>query len=189
MTRFQDPWFERNTPGATLALEAMAMVDQSVQTAIARAEAQGRRLACGPGCGTCCNQPVPLTQLEGIVLVRYAQLRVVPSLKRPLPRAEGMHCPLLVDGKCSAYPVRPLACRRYLVLDKPCAPGECPTESRPDDMLLPSRQALEKALVHMLPWYADRPDYPKTDDSKTLWTFFRSITTLLQNLPWASGEK
>lgn len=186
MSRFSDPGLERSTPGATLALEAMAMVDQSVQAAIARAAAQGRHLACGPGCDECCKQAIPLTLLEGIVLVRYMQLHASPEAKRALETPRGMDCPLLMDGQCAAYPVRPLACRRYLVLDRACAPGECPTETRPADMLLPSRRVLEKALVHMLPWYAGRPDYPQSDDSETLWTFFRAITTLVQNLPWAS---
>ena len=185
-TRFYDPRLEHGTPGTTLALEAMHMVDQSVQEAIARAAAQGRRLACGPGCDACCKQAIPLTLLEGIVLVRYMQLHGSPEARRALLAPRGMDCPLLLNGQCAAYPVRPLACRRYLVLDRACAANECPTESRPRDMLIPSRKVLEKALAHTLPWYADRPDCPQTDDSKTLWTFVRSITTLVQNLPWAS---
>ena len=79
-----------------------------------------------------------------------------PALERALPGAALMlEACALVDASVGAA-VRPLACRRYLVLDRPCAPGEMCTESRPADMLIPARKALHAALAMTFPWYDAR---------------------------------
>ena len=124
--RHRDSLLEKSLPGADLALEACALVDLSVAEALARARQAGRAPACGAGCAACCCQPIPLTPLEALLLTRYAHLRLRPEERAPLARNHAAalalpplrrNCPLLLDGRCAAYVVRPLACRRYLVLD------------------------------------------------------------------------
>lgn len=138
--RHRDSLLEKPLPGADLALEACALVDLSVAEALARARQAGRAPACGAGCAACCCQPIPLTPLEALLLTRYAHLRLRPEERATLARNHAAalalpplrrNCPLLLDGRCAAYVVRPLACRRYLVLDRPCAPGEDAASSRP----------------------------------------------------------
>ena len=38
----------------------------------------------------------------------------------------GATCPFLHEGRCAVYPVRPMACRRYIVYGAPCARGRIP---------------------------------------------------------------
>ena len=97
----------------------------------------------------------------------------------------GATCPFLHEGRCAVYPVRPMACRRYIVYGVPCAQGEDPTCTRPHQVLQPGQDFLQAALRHTLPWYRGRyplPDQPSADETQA---FFRSVTTVLQAVPWA----
>jgi hypothetical protein len=93
-----------------------------------------RRLAaveCRRGCSFCCHMNVGVTPLEAariaLALRRetYAERReAVLEADRHLDRrgaearlALRMLCPLLVDGACSIYELRPLACRALLSLN------------------------------------------------------------------------
>ena len=71
------------------------------------------------------------------------------------------------------------ACRRYLVLDRSCAPGEDAASSRPADLLLPDPGLLAAALLRTLPWLP-----PRSSDPAAARRFFRSVTTVIQALPW-----
>ena len=87
----------------------------------------------------------------------------------------------------TAYVVRPLACRRYLVLGRACASGEDAASSRPADLLPPDPDLLAAALLRTLPWYARRPGCPlppRLSDPAAARRFFRSVTTVIQILPW-----
>lgn len=201
-SRHRDPALERALPGAALLLEAQALVDTSVAEAVAAARDAGRRLACGPGCDTCCRQPIPVTPLEFLLLRAHVRFRLEGATRARLeaqqkaqttmcPEPLRRPCPFLLDGACAAYAVRPLACRRYLVLDRPCAPGEVCTESRPGDMLVPARQALTRALALTFPWYAGHwqelglqkpPAAPPESAAAQAW--LASVTVPLQALPW-----
>ncbi|MDE7370688.1 MAG: YkgJ family cysteine cluster protein [Desulfovibrio sp.] len=201
-SRHRDPALERALPGAALMLEACALVDASVDAAVAAAREAGRRVACGPGCDTCCRQPIPVTPLEFLVMRAQMRFRLAPDIRA---RLEAQHaeqcaaepeplrrpCPFLLDGSCSVYAVRPLACRRYLVLERPCAPGEICTESRPEDMLIPARKALHAALALTFPWYGARwrdlgltepPDASPESAAAQAW--LASVTVPLQRLAW-----
>ena len=194
--RHRDSLLEKSLPGADLALEACALVDLSVAEALARARQAGRAPACGAGCAACCCQPIPLTPLEALLLARYAHLRLRPAERAALARTHAAalalpplrrNCPRLLDGRCTAYVVRPLACRRYLVLDRSCAPGEDAASSRPADLLLPDPGLLAAALLRTLPWYVRRPGCPlppRSSDPAAARRFFRSVTTVIQALPW-----
>ncbi|MDE5880007.1 MAG: YkgJ family cysteine cluster protein [Desulfovibrio sp.] len=193
---------ERALPGAALMLEACALVDASVEQAVAAAREAGRALACGPGCDVCCRQPIPVTPLEFLVMRAQLRFRVAPAERELLearlraqlaeePEPLRRPCPFLLTGGCSVYAVRPLACRRYLVLDRPCAPGEVCTQSRPGDMLIPARGALHAALALTFPWYASHwqglgltrpPDASPESHAAQAW--LRSVTVPVQRLAW-----
>ena len=200
--RHLDPALERALPGAGLLFEAYALVDASVDAAVAAAREAGRALACGPGCDTCCRQPIPVTPLEFLVMRAQTRFRLAPDVRARLvarhearcaagPEPLSRPCPFLLHGACSVYAVRPLACRRYLVLDRPCAPGEICTESRPEDMLIPARKALIAALGLTFPWYRAHwrelgltrpPDAAPESAAARAW--LASVTVPLQRLAW-----
>jgi hypothetical protein len=92
---------------------------------------QQTKLACKAGCSFCCNLRVSAFghELIGLYyfittqmpkeLARGVRQRVLENAQRIASMTESEHfttniqCALLVDGKCSAYPVRPAACAGY----------------------------------------------------------------------------
>ena len=97
----------------------------------------------------------------------------------------GDTCPFLHEGRCAVYPVRPMACRRYIVYGTPCAQGEDPTCTRPQQVLQPGQDFLQAALRRTLPWYRGRYPLPEQPSPAEARAFFRSVTTVLQAVPWA----
>lgn len=93
-------------------------------------------LACRKGCFWCCSEKVALSIPEVFYIANYlddslppAELtRMKEKIRRAARQVAGMSetkrrkaqifCPLLVDGKCSVYVVRPLTCRGYNSLDE-----------------------------------------------------------------------
>jgi hypothetical protein len=87
--------------------------------------------ACQPGCDFCCYNQVELTAPEALLLGSFLATRFPPdTLRLLLARAAELWgrradktkeelaalrsefpCPLLTDGRCSVYEVRPLMCR------------------------------------------------------------------------------
>lgn len=122
-----------------------------VESAVNDEEAAGRTISCKAGCGACCRQLVPVSQLEARHLSdvvaempaeRQAEIRrrfaaaletldqagMLATLREPDKFPDetvretglkyfslGIACPFLEDESCSIHPVRPLACREYLV--------------------------------------------------------------------------
>lgn len=112
----------------------------------------GTRPTCSRGCPHCCRQLVPAAPLEGATLIHFIkttfptdyQAKIVERnrhwlawRKDELPNYikngdsagsahynKGPFCPLLENGECSVYPVRPLACRGHFVSSDPrgCRP-------------------------------------------------------------------
>jgi hypothetical protein len=95
----------------------------------------GAKLSCDQGCSWCCYLRVRVTPLEIMYLVDHLRACLPPeellTIRQRVIRADeitrgmdGIHrlgaripCPMLMDGKCIAYPVRPFACRFYHSLD------------------------------------------------------------------------
>lgn len=87
--------------------------------------------ACEAGCAWCCYQRVSASPAEVLRIVDYLRQTHLPAQlaalyarvveldpqTRGLSADERLHlqqpCPLLVDGRCSVYYVRPLTCRGY----------------------------------------------------------------------------
>lgn len=88
-------------------------------------------LACAPGCAFCCYHPVDMTPPEAFAIVQYLRTTLTPvaveatyaRIAAHANRIRGLSyeehaqaripCALLVDGQCSVYACRPLACRAW----------------------------------------------------------------------------
>ena len=198
--RYHNRRFERAIPGMDLLLDAFAVVDCGVAQAIAR---RGQQPACGAGCYHCCTQPIPLTPLEILGLRLFVRPELATGPGAVLPAAVrqaltqgfsaftgdasnlGATCPFLHEGRCAVYPVRPMACRRYIVYEAPCAKGEDPTRTRPHQVLHPGQDFLQAALRRTLPWYRERFPLPAQPTAAEAQAFFHTVTTILQAVPWA----
>ena len=190
--RHADRLLERLYPGLSLLLDAYASVDMGVNEAV---QAQGRETVCRAGCFQCCYQPIPVSPLEALALHRHMRHRLKPELRRVLERSLAscrgrsedvcLPCPFLWDGICQVYALRPIACRQYMVFGRPCAQGEDAARDRPQDVLTPRNERMLEALVRTLPWYAGREPLPPSQPvKKEVWQFFRSVTTVIQAIPW-----
>jgi Fe-S-cluster containining protein len=109
---------------------AAGLADTAIRTA---AEQHPPRppLACREGCAWCCHKVVGTAAPEVLRIARFVRETFsaedvsatrdraarVDEQRRSLAHdpwaAERLPCPLLVDGRCSVYPVRPLTCRGY----------------------------------------------------------------------------
>lgn len=101
--------------GAVLAYEE-EMTQRLAAQAESRADMDG--IECRRGCTFCCHVSVSVTPCEAIRIATAMRRGAIPD--RSAAVGEGARaaagigrrpCPLLVDGACSAYAVRPFACR------------------------------------------------------------------------------
>lgn len=190
--RHNDRQLERLYPGLPLLLDAYAVVDMGVNEAVL---ADGRATVCRAGCFQCCCQPIPVSPLEALALHWHMRHRMKPEMRRLLGhrlascrgRSEDvlLPCPFLWDGACQVYALRPVACRQYMVFNRPCAPGEDAARDRQQDVLAPRHDRMLEALARTLPWYAGRePQPPSQPAREEVQKFFRSVTTVIQAIPW-----
>ena len=190
--RHTDTHLERRYPGVGLLLDAYAVVDLGVKKA---AEHDGRVVACRAGCDQCCKQPIPVTPLEVLALHSHARHRLpqdsLAALGDRLAAFEGdkrdmtLPCPFLQDGGCLVYPVRPVACRQYMVFGRACVQGEDASCTRPVDLLTPFYDYMLTGLLRTLPWYAGHePCPPKHPTQENAREFFLSVTTVIQLVAW-----
>jgi Fe-S-cluster containining protein len=111
-------------------------LDRSLDAALAHArQSLGAPIACRAGCSFCCHLRVEVLAPEAIALFRFlkAQIpaeqaraiaaRVVANADRVATMTPEQHaaarvqCAFLLDGRCSAYRARPLACAGFHSLD------------------------------------------------------------------------
>jgi Fe-S-cluster containining protein len=109
---------------------AAELTDRSIQSAVSQSP-PNHALACREGCAWCCYKLVGTTAPEVFRIAQYLQehlsaeefeLRrdriigrdeVRKSLSADRWSAARLPCSLLVNDRCSAYPVRPLTCRGF----------------------------------------------------------------------------
>ena len=194
--RYRNFRLERMLPGMGLLLDAYAIVDSGVAEALAHG---GQKPACGTNCYQCCLQPIPATTLEILGLRMFMHPEFAQELEPKTRQALiasfaqfrggaasiGAACPFLYKGCCAVYPVRPLACRRFIVFGNPCQQGEDPTHTRPQQVLQPGQDLLQAALRLTLPWYQGQYPLPAKPSAVESQAFFRNVTTVLQAVPWA----
>jgi len=86
-------------------------------------EPRTRPAACAGGCAWCCYQRVGTAVPEVARIAGYLRQTLTPAelaaiherIQTAPARRSGTRtpCPLLVDNRCSVYPVRPLTCRGF----------------------------------------------------------------------------
>jgi Fe-S-cluster containining protein len=112
-----------------VAAQGAAVAEEAVRQATAIDPPP--RLACKEGCDWCCHLAVGTSVPEVVRIVAYLRQTLSPEEleatrqrvaradddRRRLPpdrrAAARLPCPLLVEHRCSAYPVRPLTCRGF----------------------------------------------------------------------------
>ena len=107
-----------------------ARVNSLADEALTYFSQKGVGVACAPGCTFCCHLRVMVQAHEAIALFRYLQdsmprevaatvrTRVLENAATAGKSPSRQACAFLVDGKCSAYPVRPAACSGYHSLSR-----------------------------------------------------------------------
>lgn len=180
-------------------VSAFRRIDKSVADALAKAENEGKKLACEANCDACCRQPIPATPLEMFALAEYARHHIHKDIRAQMLRGIGRGaelapaarpCPFLLKSSCAAYEARPIACRRYLVAGAKCFPGQTPTETRPKDVIEPSRRVLAEVLRGLFGWHAARyqalglPAPPDHADDRAKLDYIFKITSFLQAADW-----
>jgi len=113
-----------------IAEHAANLTDESIQRVVSEYP-PSPPLACQEGCAWCCHKLVGTTAPEVFRIADYLQNQLVPQelqkiqnqimqraeqrkgLREDRWSAARLPCPLLVDNRCSVYPVRPLTCRGF----------------------------------------------------------------------------
>lgn len=113
-----------------IAEHAAGLADQFIQTAVSQSPPTPP-LACREGCAWCCHKLVGTTAPEVFRIADYIQESLPPDeleivrnrvIRRDEERkamrsdrwsAARLPCSLLVNDRCSVYPVRPLTCRGF----------------------------------------------------------------------------
>jgi hypothetical protein len=111
-------------------------IDSLLDQAFSSFQEAGAGLACRAGCNFCCHLRVMVYPHEAIALFRFLRSRIardvadgirarllenagrINKLSRGGSLPTGIACAFLVDGKCSAYEVRPAACSGYHSLSR-----------------------------------------------------------------------
>ncbi len=113
-----------------LAFQACSLADQLIGY-FESANHLPHPIACREGCSFCCFNQVEVTPLEALRIGHYAaqnfpaeekdalmarvsrslDLKAGKSQKKLARLRRQLPCPLLMGGRCSIYPVRPLVCR------------------------------------------------------------------------------
>ena len=113
-----------------VAEHAACLTDESIQKVV-KEYPPSPPLACQEGCAWCCHKLVGTTVPEVFRIADYLQRHLTPQefqivrdriiqrdeqrkgLREDRWSAARLPCSLLVDDRCSVYPVRPLTCRGF----------------------------------------------------------------------------
>jgi len=162
--------------------QVYGIVDASVSSAII---AQNKTPVCSKGCFFCCYQKIPLTVLEALAIKEYLLTERTPRgmAHKAGEQQKSGPCPFLINGACSIYSVRPIACRRYIVFNNQCGRNEDPVKTRPDEVLKPSRKALAHALALTRPFYEKHGAWPIGENGVE--PFFSTFCLEIRSVNWA----
>ncbi len=143
-------------------LDAYAIINGAVTHLFEEEEKRGNICACKVGCHLCCIEPIPAGPLESLGLafaVRYyLQGEAKERLQRQILEHNGNvewkngSCPFLIDGTCSIYALRPIACRSYLAVNSPCYKkegGVVAFHNEIKNLRVPDNIALQLANLHI----------------------------------------
>lgn len=126
----------RDAADASVCTEFARHVASTIEAKFAELQREGAAIACAPGCAFCCHQRVGLLPHEAIALFEYLRSAMPPAtaagvearLRANAARIAGLTarehlalrlpCAFLVEGRCSAYEVRPANCAAYHSLSR-----------------------------------------------------------------------
>lgn len=137
------------------------IIDRGIAIATSREKRKRKkRPVCSEKCDICCraNTDIPVYPLELSGIVWFTTEKVEQPHRDILKKQLLSHnahppCPFLIDSVCSVYPVRPIACRQYIVFGSACADNEDPYHTRREDLLTPIQDFMDEAVYTMLPFY------------------------------------
>ena len=186
--RLHFPEDEKRLAWLPLLLDAYAIADTGIAVALRDVEKkQKKKIACGKGCGSCCEhqKDLPFYPHELVGIYWYVSEKLPATTRDALKSRLAAHtadspCPFLIDGSCSIHPLRPLGCRQFNVFTTPCAPGEDPYHTRRDDVLVPLVDYTDRAFAAVMPFYSLKPE---ADVSKAI-KLIRSRIMNLQTYDW-----
>lgn len=133
--------YVKYTPSERFMIGVYRDLDKVIKRELEKLRLEDLNPTCAEGCSFCCRQKIPLTLPEAHILAQYIKRNFSGEQKDEfrkrmsdwfdwvrdeLPKYgntkedekaafydHSPYCPLLVDGKCSTYPVRPFACRTH----------------------------------------------------------------------------
>jgi len=172
-------------------LDAYYIVDKGIAEALKKERKKHRRVACSKGCSSCCktHQTIPVYPLELVGISWYAIEKISGPERGVIKNQlrsykENNPCPFLLNGACLVHPMRPIACRQFIVFGKSCAENEDPYYTRLKDVLLPVKKYVDQAFFIMLPFYGlkDGLERKKVIQSGAV----HKLVKLIQTCNWKS---
>ena len=113
----------------------VAKADRRFEATFDHLRKDGAPIACKPGCSFCCHLRVTVAPHEAIALFRHLRSQIPAPLAQEIEQrvlanaariahmteeqhwSKNVQCAFLVDGTCSAYRARPMACALHHSLD------------------------------------------------------------------------
>ncbi|MEW6584703.1 MAG: YkgJ family cysteine cluster protein [Nitrospirota bacterium] len=178
-------------PWLSTLLDAYCLFDKGISEAIGTETRKQKRVACSKGCSTCCktHQTIPVYPLELVGLSWYVTEKVTGPEREIVKKQltlykENDPCPFLIHGACSVHPMRPAACRQFIVLGNPCSEGEDPYYTRRQDVLCPIKKYVDRAFFIMLPFYGIEKEAERKKLIET--GAVHQLVKLMQTCNWKS---
>jgi len=173
-------------------LDAYDVIDAGVVEALDKAAGVGLFPACGKGCAACCAQPIPATSLEILGICWFVAEKLAVHERQMVKRQlmainknARTACPFLIDSVCAVHPLRPAACRNYIVFNRACAPDEDVCATRPEDIMHPSSRVMREAFRIMLPHYGINEAKALEEALDDLLLYKMAVT--LQGFDWSAA--
>jgi hypothetical protein len=135
------------TPIADFVADAHGFVDRVVEASVAAAPPNERPVCCA-GCTACCHLHTVALPPEVLAIARHVECEFSSEAREALRQRMAAHveatqgldaarrrqlrlpCPLLVEGRCSVYAVRPMSCRGWNSLDRGLCDADLTDPSR-----------------------------------------------------------
>jgi Fe-S-cluster containining protein len=190
----------RSSEPQACAAACRSVVDV-IEAEFATLQSAGAGIACASGCTFCCHLRVGVYGHEALALLSHlrtsaaraqaaaiekqiiSNARAIDGMTAAEHNAARIPCAFLVDGRCSAYDVRPSACARYHSLDR----ARCEhSYDHPQDIGTPRNSRPALAELQALGSAVDSATEASLDDvglSTTKAELHQALRTLIEVTP------